>query len=149
MPATAESNAVKGATALKGRGNDDFRAGRFAEARKLYSEALQLVCPDGPEDDDLAPRDLVLALRSNSAECALRLNDWEGAHPFATAALQLDARHEKSQAPATRAIGTGYAEVGPRTATLHAGRIAPGGERHADAPPPRGVTARSCVVHQR
>ena len=103
MPATAESNAAKGATALKGRGNDDFRAGRFAEARKLYSKALQLVCPDGPEDDDLAPHDLVLALRSNSAECALRLNDWEAAHAFATAALQLDARHEKSQARLQRA----------------------------------------------
>ena len=92
---------AEAAGALKGRGNDAFRAGRFGEAIRLYGEALAAI----PQADKLAGelKELTVVLHSNSAECALRLDDWESAHAAATAALALDSEHAKSAVRLQRA----------------------------------------------
>jgi hypothetical protein len=98
------------ASELKGRGNDAFRAGRFAEAVKLYGEALALIdaacskaTTSGESISAKGLKELAVILHSNSAECSLRLDDWEAAHAAAMAALGLDPEHTKSKARAQRA----------------------------------------------
>ena len=84
---------------LKERGNLAFRRGQYEEALELYYEAIALVA----STEVLADIDLLTTLRSNAAECALKLGQWHAAIELSEAALLTSPGHTKSAARKRRA----------------------------------------------
>jgi tetratricopeptide (TPR) repeat protein len=99
--------AAAAAAQLKGQGNDAFRRGQYQGASAFYQQALGAIAPwvAAPVGDPAheVVGELFIALNSNSAECYLRLDDWEAAAASATAALARDTAHAKSKARLARA----------------------------------------------
>mmetsp|Transcript_27394 Transcript_27394/g.85157 ORF Transcript_27394/g.85157 Transcript_27394/m.85157 type:complete len:923 (-) Transcript_27394:112-2880(-) len=71
------------AQSLRERGNEHFKAGRYEEARRLYSEAL------GPKPSDAG-------ILSNRAAAALMLKDWNAALEDSMQAVRLDSLNVKA-----------------------------------------------------
>jgi hypothetical protein len=81
---------------LKRKGNQAFQETKYREAVELYEDALLCFDPNmfvGPISD---MNELVTIL-SNTAECHLRLEQYNDAGSMATDALMLDASHEKTR----------------------------------------------------
>jgi tetratricopeptide (TPR) repeat protein len=94
VPAKPKANIiVKGGRAvnsevdrLKDAGNLEFSSGNYEKALEKYSACLDLE----------VPKDVQIVLLSNSAECWLRLREFQKALESASAALLVDEKHVKS-----------------------------------------------------
>ena len=109
VPATREERFER-AVALKSRGNHAFGVKSFAEARHFYEQAKALIIPHELTALDL---DILVAVHSNLAQCALRLvaerkvGQREALHRAVcdcTQALELQPMHTKARFHRAKAL---------------------------------------------
>ena len=89
------------AEALKGEGNQLFKAGEYSTAVQAYQVAISLFSAQAVLVPEV--KTLVVTLSSNAAEALLRLGMYQDAKDHAESALKLDAQHAKSQVRQRRA----------------------------------------------
>ena len=88
---------------LKERGNAAFQRSQYKEALELYHEAIALFPSLEAQAQQADSATLLTLLKSNAAECALRLGQWQTAIELSEAALLTSPGHPKSAARKRRA----------------------------------------------
>lgn len=81
---------------MKESGNREFKAGRWQEAIRLYSEALEI---------DITNRGINSKLLGNRATCRIKLKDYEAAITDCERAIKLDSKYVKAHKTKANALG--------------------------------------------